>query len=280
LEIKRAASAGFCFGVKRAVDLTKQAAETDTCVYTFGPIVHNESVIRDFEARGVKVSEDIIELCGKKGTLIIRAHGIRREQEEKLRSSGLKIVDATCPFVKKIHRIVEEHSENGELIVILGDPKHPEVRGILGWCRGDATVVEAPGDPAIGTLPKDRRICIVSQTTFNYEYFEKIVAQIKLLSYDVTVANTICNATRERQEEAGAVSSAVDVMLVIGDPSSSNSQKLYGICKERCSHTYFIQSGADLKDSWFQGVKCVGITAGASTPNNIIEEVQKHVGEF
>ena len=280
MEIKLAKSAGFCFGVRRAVEFTEEACEAGGEVFTFGPIVHNETVIQEFAEKRVTVTEDLDFLREKTGTLVIRAHGIRRDQEEALRDSGLTLVDATCPFVKRIHRIAEEESGKGRLLVILGDPDHPEVKGILGWCRGPAVVIRDEEDPILKELPENQPISVVSQTTFDYEKFKKIVAIIKLLSYDVNVATTVCSATKERQEEARDIASAVDVMLVIGSPSSSNSQKLYSICKARCSHTYFIQSGSDLKDSWFQSVKCVGITAGASTPNNIIEEVQKHVGEF
>jgi len=280
LEIRLAETAGFCFGVQRAVELTLEAAEKGAPVFTFGPIVHNDTVIRDFAEKGVRVSENIEELRGRSGTLVIRAHGVRKDTEKELRSTGLEVVDATCPFVKKIHRLVEKHSREGERILILGDPSHPEVRGILGWSENGAEVIEGPDDPSLKKLPKEVKYFVVAQTTFNFEKFKKIVEYLDFLSYDVTVANTICNATKERQEEAGRISSAVDVMLVIGSPSSSNSCKLYSICAEQCSHTYFIQSDENLMDSWFQSVKCVGITAGASTPKKIIEEVQKHVGEF
>ena len=281
MEVTVAKTAGFCFGVERAIEMAEaQAKKSEGPVYTLGPLVHNEAVIRDLEAQGVyAVSEEELLQKGS-GTAIIRAHGTTKACEERLKIAGFQLYDATCPFVQKIHRIVREHSLSGETILIAGDPSHPEVRGIIGWCEGPAFVVENPEDLNALPLEKNSKVCLVAQTTFNYVKFKIIVEKIKSLVYNATIADTICNATRERQEEAGELASASDVMLVIGSPSSSNSRKLYDICKQQCSHTFFIQSMADLNKEWFHGVKSVGITAGASTPSKIILEVQTNVRKF
>ncbi|MCC2253092.1 4-hydroxy-3-methylbut-2-enyl diphosphate reductase [Ruminococcus sp. CLA-AA-H200] len=279
MEIIRAETAGFCFGVKRAVDTVYEQVEN--CggpIYTLGPIIHNEEVVRDMESRGVAVlrSEDELDRLDK-GTVIIRSHGIAKRVYDKLEEKGLRIVDATCPFVKKIHNIVEKESASGNFIVIIGNPDHPEVQGIRGWAGKDAAVIQNTEDAEKFIPEKNRKICIVSQTTFNYNKFKDLVEIIKKKSYDVSVLNTICNATRERQTEAQRIAGLVDAMIVIGDKHSSNTQKLFEICRMACNNTYYIQTLDDLDLNQLGSVETVGITAGASTPNNIIEEVQNNV---
>ena len=224
MNVKRAKTAGFCFGVKRAVETVyEQAKNSDAApIYTYGPIIHNEEVVKDLENQGVivlRTEQELEQLT--EGTVIIRSHGVAKYIYEKLEKKKIQIVDATCPFVKKIHRIVS-------------------------------------------------RVCVVAQTTFNYNKFQDLVEIISKKSYDVSVLNTICGATRERQTEARSIAEEVDAMIVIGDKHSSNTQKLFEICKGACKDTYYIQT---LDGS----VETVGITAGASTPNNIIEEVQNNV---
>ena len=279
MEIIRAETAGFCFGVKRAVDTVYEQVEN--CggpIYTLGPIIHNEEVVRDMESRGVAVlrSEDELDRLDG-GTVIIRSHGIAKRVYDKLEEKGLRIVDATCPFVKKIHNIVEKESASGNFIVIIGNPDHPEVQGIRGWAGKDAAVIQNTEDAEKFIPEKNRKICIVSQTTFNYNKFKDLVEIIKKKSYDVSVLNTICNATRERQTEAQRIAGLVDAMIVIGDKHSSNTQKLFEICRMACNNTYYIQTLDDLDLNQLGSVETVGITAGASTPNNIIEEVQNNV---
>ena len=187
-------------------------------------------------------------------------------------------MDATCPFVRKIHRIVERESENGRHIVIIGSEPHPEVEGIVGWANPDkTTVISDKEDAEKLNIPVNEKVCIVSQTTFNYNKFEDLVEIISKKGYDILVLNTICSATEERQTEAGQIASEVDAMIVIGGSHSSNTQKLFEICKKECENTYYIQSLDDLDLKTSESIRCVGITAGASTPNKIIEEVQKHV---
>ena len=279
MKVIKAKTAGFCFGVKRAVDTVYEQA--DTCggpIYTYGPIIHNEEVVKDLESRGVSVirSEEELESITE-GTVIIRSHGVEKRICDKLRGKGLRIVDATCPFVKKIHNIVEKESAEGKYILIIGNPDHPEVIGIRGWAGSNVSVIQNAGDIEKVDFSKNKKICVVSQTTFNYNKFQDLVEIIKKKSYDISVLNTICNATKERQTEARSIAESVDAMIVIGDKHSSNTQKLYEICRNACNNTYYIQTLDDLDLNQLGSVETVGITAGASTPNNIIEEVQNNV---
>lgn len=279
MEVKVAKTAGFCFGVKRAVEKAYEVAEQRQGeVYTYGPIIHNEEVVADLANKGVQVLETENELRKlEKGTVIIRSHGVPKYIYELLKEKHLDYVDVTCPFVLKIHRIVEEESKKGRHIVIVGNAEHPEVAGIKGWCRGDCTVLKTK-EEARNFLEKGyEKVCVVSQTTFNYNNFQEIVEILSEKRYDRLVINTICNATQDRQSEAEEIAKQVDTMIVVGGKHSSNTQKLYEICKSECENTYYIQTLADLDSDSFRSIQCVGITAGASTPNKIIEEVSKHV---
>lgn len=279
--VKTAKSAGFCFGVKRAVDTVYQQIDKKDTVYTYGPIIHNEEVVKDLDKKGVKVINNTEELNNTpKGTIIIRSHGVSKEVQEKIEKSDLTVVDATCPFVKKIHRIVAKESEEGRHIVIIGDPNHPEVIGILGWSKEPVTVIESIEDANNFCLKKEKKLCIVSQTTFSYKKFKDLVEIISKKGYDILVLNTICNATEERQTEARELASQSDAMIVIGGKNSSNTQKLYEICKNECEDTYYIQTLSDLDLNHFKSFRSVGITAGASTPNNIIKEVHTTMSEM
>ena len=284
MKVKTAETAGFCFGVKRAVDKVYQLIEEGVApIFTLGPIIHNEEVVSDLEKKGVTVisEEDIPDI--REGTVVIRSHGVGRETYEKLKKAGLSFVDVTCPFVLKIHRIVERESRAGKQIIVFGDPDHPEVKGICGWCEGPCTVLKNRED-ALNFKPDPLRTpCVVSQTTFNYNKFKELVEILCKKRYDNNVLNisnilnTICNATEERQKEAKSIAGEVDTMLVIGGRHSSNTQKLFEICKEECGNTYYIQTPVDLDSEMFHHSSYVGITAGASTPKKIIEEVQEHV---
>ncbi len=279
MEVIVAKTAGFCFGVKRAVDEVYHQIETaKTPVYTYGPIIHNEEVVRDLAEKGVQVLESRKELEAlTKGTVIIRSHGVGRDIYELLNRDGITVVDATCPFVKKIHRIVLEQNEKGVRVVIIGDPNHPEVQGIRGW--GDERTLVLEDETQVENLPDltGEKVCIVAQTTFNYNKFQDLVEKITKRGYDILVLNTICNATQERQVEARHIASEVDAMIVIGGRNSSNTQKLYEICQKECKNTFFIQTLGDFDPECVNSVRSVGITAGASTPNQIIEEVHTNV---
>ncbi|MFQ9135920.1 MAG: 4-hydroxy-3-methylbut-2-enyl diphosphate reductase [Ruminococcus sp.] len=285
MEVKVAKTAGFCFGVQRAVDKVYELI--DSCqdrLFTLGPIIHNEEVVNDLEKKGVRVaSEEELKTLPKGSTVVIRSHGVGKKVYDQLKECGLSYVDVTCPFVLKIHRIVEKESKAGSHIVIIGDPDHPEVVGICGWCIGPYTVIRTKQDALDFVPPEGKNVCIVSQTTFNYNKFKDLVEILRKKRYDNTVLNilnilnTICNATEERQREAKSIAGEVDTMLVVGGRHSSNTQKLFEICKKECENTYYIQTPVDLDSDMFQCSSYVGITAGASTPKKIIEEVQEHV---
>lgn len=280
MKVTLAKSAGFCFGVKRAVDTVYQEiSKSNLPIYTFGPIIHNEEVVKDLEEKGVCVIHNVKELDEKeKGTVIIRSHGVGRNIYDEIKKRDFQIVDATCPFVLKIHRLVEEYGANGYHVVIIGNSSHPEVEGIKGWAINDEITVIADKEEAEKfAVTDEKKVCIVSQTTFNYNKFQDLVEIINKKGYDIIVLNTICNATEERQTEAKKIAKEVEAMIVIGGKTSSNTQKLFEICKNECENTYYIQTINDLDLERIESVDNVGITAGASTPNNIIEEVQKNV---
>lgn len=280
MKLTIAKSAGYCFGVKRAVNMVYQEAEeAKVPVYTYGPIIHNEEVVRDLKQRGVHVVRELKELENlPKGKIIIRSHGISRREHEAMKACGFEVLDATCPFVLKIHRLVEKYSKEGYRIVIAGNEHHPEVEGILGWVEGQpAYTVTSQEDIEKLPLKEGEKVCLVAQTTFNYNKFQELVEIISKKGYNIIIRNTICNATEERQTEAREIAKRVDAMIVVGGSSSSNTRKLYEICKNECKDTYYIQTLNDLDMTSLGKADCIGITAGASTPNNIIQEVYTNV---
>ena len=287
MEIILAKTAGFCFGVQRAVDTAYEHADDKGRVYTYGQIIHNEEVVGDLSRHGVKVIEDDELSDIRDSKVIIRSHGAEKKVYDILESNGNIVIDATCPFVKKIHNIVRDKSEDGNTIVIVGDENHPEVRGIMGWCVSRPVVIGSEEEAEIftqkcldGSYSRKENISIVSQTTFNYRKFNNIVDIIRNKLYNVTAYKTICNATSVRQREAKEIASKVDAMIVIGGRNSSNTQKLFEISKKECENTYYIQTLVDLDLTTFESVSRVGITAGASTPNNIIKEVHGRMDEM
>ena len=283
MEVIRAKSAGFCFGVKRAVDTVYEQVEKQTGkqIYTYGPIIHNEEVVKDMEAHGVKVLRGEEELKGlEEGLVIIRSHGVPKRICDLMDEKGIEYVDATCPFVKRIHKIVAEESKKGSRIIIIGNPDHPEVEGIRGWAGENVTVIKNAEEAEKFENTTSERICIVSQTTFNYNKFKDLVEIISEKGYDINVFNTICNATEERQTEARELAKKSDAMIVIGGRHSSNTQKLFEISKKECSNTFYIQTKNDLNMEDFSNIGMLGITAGASTPNNIIKEVHESMAEM
>ena len=288
MKVKVAETAGFCFGVKRAVNKVYELIDTEQKpIFTLGPIIHNEGVVADLEARGVHVITeadlDSPDDTLQNGTVVIRSHGVGKSIYDKLKEKNISYVDVTCPFVLKIHHIVEKESLDGNHVIIIGDKDHPEVQGICGWCQGPYTVIKNQEEAEAFLLKKKKKISIVSQTTFNYNKFKDLVEILCKKRYDnnvlniLNILNTICNATEERQREAKNIAGEVDTMLVVGGRHSSNTQKLFEICKKECGNTYYIQTPVDLDSEMFQCSSYVGITAGASTPNKIIEEVQEHV---
>ena len=281
MEVKLAESAGFCFGVKRAMDkVYEQIEKSDGMkkIYTYGPIIHNSEVVSELKSKGVGTINLPEEIDGINGQImIIRSHGVAREIYEHAGMCGIQLEDATCPFVKKIHNIVSEKGRDGFHVIVIGDPGHPEVQGIVGWATGPVTVLNSEEEVREFTASEDEKLCIVAQTTFNAQKFKHFVEIINEKGYDTNVINTICNATAIRQSEAADISMQADKMIVIGDPQSSNTRKLVDICKSNCRDTYHIQTVKDLCLADLQSGKCVGITAGASTPNYLIQEVLLYV---
>ena len=280
MEVLLAKTAGFCFGVKRAIDMVYDQVEKGN-VYTYGPIIHNEEVIKDLESKGVRIihSIDDFDQIQEDGIVVIRSHGVEKSIYDKVKEKNMELVDATCPFVKKIHNIVNQDSKDGRKIIIIGDITHPEVQGIMGWCNGDPVVVDSVESAEKLSFGDDESISVVSQTTFNHKKFNSIVEIFEKKGYNTIVYNTICNATEERQKEAAFIAKQVDAMIVIGGKNSSNTQKLYEISKKECANTYYIQTLVDLDLATFESVGRVGITAGASTPNHIIKEVHGSMAE-
>ena len=282
MSVTLAESAGFCFGVSRAVELVEQAAKEGKQVATLGPIIHNRHVVEHFERMGVRVI-DTPEEAVPGDTVIIRSHGVSRDVYHRLESRGVEIVDATCPFVKRIHTIVSRAEEEGRIPVIIGTPTHPEVEGIAGWCK-DPRVFENVSalkkwaeDAAIA---EDSPICMVSQTTSTESLWKLCGNFAKKQFTNLKIFDTICRATEYRQSEAAQLSQKNQAMVVVGDPKSSNTGRLAMICREHCDKVFLVESAAGLKAEDFRGVSAVGITAGASTPAWIIKEVNKTMSEI
>ena len=276
MEIRLAKTAGFCFGVDRAVKLTYGLLDEGRKVATLGPLIHNPQTVEDLERRGALVADTPADVpTGYE--VVIRSHGVPRSIYDELDARGCTYHDATCPFVKKIQKIASEAEAAGAVLVVAGDASHPEVQGIKGWGDERTKVIENMDDFRRLELPEDEKLCIVSQTTFNYKKFQDLVEIIKKKEYNICISNTICNATEERQNEARRIARRADAMIVIGDSSSSNTRKLYEICKTEWQETFYIQTLSGLELDKLKSSDCIGITAGASTPNNIIEEVYTNV---
>ena len=278
-EIRVAKTAGFCFGVRNAVDIARKTArEKEGTVYTYGPLIHNESVVRRLEEEGI-ISVDSLDDLKPGDTVIIRAHGVGEAVYREMEERGLKVIDGTCPRVKSIHRIVQREEAAGRTILIFGDPDHPEVKGIDGWCKNPRFIISDENDLDQLPDPGEKAFSLVEQTTFNQYKFLKMVEKLKKMSYnDLNVFPTICQATREHQEEAVQLARQSQVMIVIGGKHSSNTRKLFELCKEQCPHTYLIEDAdhlplEEIRICLEKGASTVGVTAGASTPNYIMPEV-------
>ena len=270
--------AGFCFGVDRALKIVYNEVETSKKIATYGPIIHNDAVVSDLKKHGVRIVNDISEIQ-KDETVIIRSHGVPESVYTNIKLRGNSYIDSTCPFVSKIHKIVREKSKAGYTILIAGDRLHAEVMGIIGHCVGDSVLVFANAQELSNILqgiPTDQKVAIVSQTTFNTTIWNACKTVFSKYS-NIEVFETICNATSERQSESIELAKVSDVMVIVGDKNSSNTKKLYAVCKEYCSNCLHIESVLDLKGVDFKDATNVGITAGASTPAYIIKEVQVHM---
>jgi 4-hydroxy-3-methylbut-2-enyl diphosphate reductase len=274
MKVIKAKSAGFCFGVSNAVNTALNAARDNTGggnLYTLGELIHNPSVVADLEKRGVQLANSVEEI--ETGSVIIRSHGVGKAVLNALSNKGIKVIDATCPYVKSIHAKVEKYYQKGYQIVIVGDVNHPEVIGVNGWCEDSAVVTDSPQYAA--GLRFEQPVCIVAQTTIVKSLFEDVCAAIQKNHEETIVFNTICAATSLRQEEAAELAQLADAMIVIGGNNSSNTKKLTQICKEKCGNVFHIETYADMNMEELKNCGVVGITAGASTPAQIIMEVIK-----
>ena len=282
MSVTVAKSAGFCFGVNRAVETVEQAAVQGGNVVTLGPIIHNRHVVQRFEGLGIRVIAAPEEADGDM-TVIIRSHGVAKDVLQRLEATGAKIIDATCPFVKRIHDIVAGAEREGRLPVIIGTRSHPEVEGIAGWCS-NCCIFESPQEvdewAMSGQIPIDQPISMVCQTTSTESLWKNSVKIVKKQFTNVKIFDTICRATDVRQGEAAKLSQVCGAMVVVGDPTSSNTGRLAMICREHCDRVALVDNAAELDPAFFSGVADVGITAGASTPAWIIKEVNKTMSEI
>ena len=278
MKVILAKHSGFCFGVQKAIE--KAFEEMDNSkkqnqdIYSLGPLIHNKQVVDDLQERGLILSDTVDEI--ESGSVIIRSHGVPKQIYKNIKNKGLQLVDTTCPFVKRIQKIVDQYHRDDYTIVIVGSATHPEVIGINGWCSHEGYVIQTPED--IHRIPSNRPLCVVSQTTMPIPLFENVVAALKEHHHNIKVFNTICLATQDRQEAALELSQEVDAMIVIGGRHSSNTQKLVELCKRILpTDTYAIEQSSDLDQYDLSHYEIVGITAGASTPNYIIEKVIEQI---
>lgn len=269
--IRVAESAGFCFGVKRAIEMAYEAIGVEPKLYSYGQLIHNKTVTDDLASKGLEIVESLDGLT--EGTLLIRSHGIGKALYDEAEAKGLKILDGTCPFVKKIHNIVHDKLAEGLGIIIVGDGTHPEVIGINGWCENAAVILEDEEAAKTKEIPEKEKYAVVVQTTFRQAKLDKILEILQDRGVNMEVHNTICSATEKRQTEAEELSKTVDKMIVIGGKNSSNTQKLVEICAKNCGNTVHIETICDLVLNNFGKDDKIGITAGASTPPAIIKEV-------
>ncbi|MBI5970803.1 MAG: 4-hydroxy-3-methylbut-2-enyl diphosphate reductase [Deltaproteobacteria bacterium] len=270
MEIFVAKSSGFCFGVKRAINMADRcASETSGGIYTLGPLIHNPQVVKRLEdASGVYAKNTVDEIV--KGTVIIRSHGAKLEELKAAKDKGLNIVDATCPFVKKAQELVTELTREGYFVVVVGEKDHPEVKGLKSFGSTEIKVAESPEE--LLDMPRMKKIGIVAQTTVPIEKLESVVRYCLLKATEMKVFNTICNATSIRQKESAELARHVDLMLVVGGKNSANTRRLAEICSTIQPCTRHIEVAGEISPEWLDGVQKVGVTSGASTPDWVIAE--------
>ena len=282
MTIRVAKTAGFCFGVKRAVEIVYNMLDEGKRVCTLGPIIHNMEMVNELKERGCN-SIDSVEECPEGATVVIRSHGVGKNVYDKLSELGIDYVDATCPFVKKIHRIVKQAGEQNIPVLIAGNKNHPEIQGIMGHCAGDCFTFNSDDElnELIPKIPfeKNNDVFVVAQTTFSKKEWKKCLKTVKKVYTNAKIFDTICKATSERQEEAEEISSGSDLMIVIGDRHSSNTAKLYDICSRQCRRTFLIETAKELDKNLVSISRSIGVTAGASTPARIIKEVLDTMSE-
>lgn len=278
MRINIAKSAGFCFGVKRALDIALDTAKSKKDVRMLGDIVHNEDVIASVERRGIRKIKKLSRADNQ--SLLIRAHGAGQKTYEAARRLGYSIIDATCPMVKEIHRIARDREKNGCRIIVIGDKKHDEVIGIVGQLKTTALVIDSPQNIPWQSLAKIKKAAVVVQSTQNLEKILSIVEKLRPRVPELEFINTICGPTRTKQQEIKAMPLENDVMVVIGSKTSANTRRLWEISKSLNKRSRWVQSPRDLKSEWFRGAKSVGVTAGASTPDRTTEQVVARIAEI
>ncbi len=269
MKVILAKTAGFCYGVNRAVNMLSEAVKTSTNLKTYGPIIHNSEVVKSFENQGVSVVENIDDISSL-DCILIRSHGISKIEMMQIDDKASQIIDATCPFVKKIHNVVEKYHNLGYNIFVVGDINHPEVQGILGWCNNDAVIISDVSD--LNSKIICDKMCVVSQTTFERKKWEEISQLLLELNQEAVIIDTVCNATMERQNEVISLAKTCDAIVVIGDKKSSNSKRLADVARKNCKNVFFIDNKSELVADIYK-FNVVGVTAGASTPACIIKEV-------
>ncbi|HBG5342861.1 TPA: 4-hydroxy-3-methylbut-2-enyl diphosphate reductase [Clostridioides difficile] len=272
MDVKIAKNAGFCFGVKRAMKMAWDEVEkNDSGIYALGPLIHNKQAVAKYEEKGLKTVNEI-DIIPNYENMIIRSHGVPENIYKEAKDKKLKIVDTTCPFVKKIHTVVSEYHNKGYEIIVIGDMKHPEVIGINGWCENSAIIINTLEQMENMEFDSSKKYCLVAQTTINPDLYISIVDKLSDKLEEIVFNDTICSATKTRQESAKELAKEVDCMIVIGGKHSSNTQKLVKVC-EALVPTFAIETKDELDVNMLKKYKNLGITAGASTPNWIIEEV-------
>lgn len=278
IKIDLAKSAGFCFGVKRAINLALATAAREKNVYTLGDIVHNESVARQLRRAGIKKIRQLT--CGKNKIFLIRAHGISQGLYKKAQDLGYKIIDATCPMVKEIHHIARRMEAECRKIIVIGDKEHDEVKGIIGQIKGKAIVIDSPKNIPLGTIKNLQKACVVVQSTQNLETVSQIARILKKYIKNLRFFNTVCRPTRMKQEEIMMMPRAHDLMIIIGSKNSANTKRLYEIAKSLNKKSYWVSNKAQINRKWFKGARSVGITAGASTPDSVTQKIIQYIKQY
>lgn len=276
MKVVIADKAGACYGVQRALDLVHDASQEHEQVKTLGPLIHNPRVVASLEAEGVRVAEDPAAIT--EGTVVIRSHGIPLELEAELKEKGLGVVDATCPFVKRAHLCAQELSQQGYFVVIVGDAGHAEVEGISSYVHGAQLVTTSVSE--LEDIKLGNKVGVVVQTTQSQGLLNEVIGYLAGITSELRIFNTICAATQERQVAAKKLAKMVEAMVVVGGKNSGNTRRLYEICSEVCPKTYHIENENEIEFSWFEGVSCVGVTAGASTPAEHIECVVRSLRDM
>lgn len=276
MEILLAKSAGFCFGVKRATQMAFDAAEQHDALHSLGPLIHSPQMVRKLEEHGIRVCRRVEEADGE--AIVVRSHGVTAGERVDLETCGKTIVDATCPFVTRAQEYAAELSRDGYQLVLVGEAHHPEVQGIVSYASGEVFVVASPAEAQ--ELPKSRKLGIIAQTTQSIENFREIVGVCLEKTRQLKIYNTICDATSVRQDEAVSIAAQVELMLVVGGYNSANTTRLAELCREQGTSTYHVETAGEIDPAWFVGVQRVGVTAGASTPQFLIDEIVETLGRL